>query len=89
MEVEVGRTIITISYQVYVYFPPSDSPQHYGLLGSSEEVSLVQGGEEAACEEDGDKERVQRPPPPVSSGDNKEKVEHQQLMAIITRSIKS
>ena len=51
-------------------------------------MSLVQGGEEAACEEDGDKERVQRPPPPVSSGDNKEKVEHQQLMAIITWSIK-
>ena len=73
-----------LSYQVYVYFPPSDSPQHYGLLGSSEEVSLVQGGEEAACEEDGDKERVQRPPPPVSSGDDKEKVEHQQWMAIIT-----
>ena len=49
-------------------------------------MSLVQGGEEAPCQEDGDKERVQRPPPPVSSGDDKEKVEveHQQLMAIIT-----
>ena len=56
---------------VLVFFPPSDSPKHYGLLGGKENVTLAtQSGARVPCSL-GDEERVQRPPPPLSDPNKK------------------
>ena len=64
---------------VLVFFPPSDSPKHYGLLGGKENVTLAtQSGARVPCSL-GDEERVQRPPPPVSDPDKKVFSESKQI----------